>query len=215
MRSTFHFFALFSILCTVAVSSISASPHMEGIEFFGGGIWTGNSRSDAGAPSPIYPSLTIGVPLRLGDGPFSFVPALTLYKAWYLYDESEESAIPAELEQRDITAVEIIIDSSFRFDMIKRKSFVTGPELSLSFDLPVPIVVWENEDESSSLVSDLYDSGKFFLPGVGWHWTVILHDTHPLLFNLKSYLPLHRFWDGEDLPFYDRLKIAFRVGYRF
>jgi hypothetical protein len=92
---------------------------------------------------------------------------------------------------------------------------VTGPELSLSFDLPVPIVVWENEDESSSLVSDLYDSGKFFLPGVGWHWTVILHDTHPLLFNLKSYLPLHRFWDGEDLPFYDRLKIALRVGYRF
>ncbi len=210
---------MFPILCLVvmlfsaaAVSGLEA----EGVELSGGILWSINSQTDKGAPSPVYPTISLALPFRFSqDSQMLFVPSISLFRAWYLYDAESGTAIPAELEQRDVTMVVPLLDSALRYEIISEETLVSGPEVSIAFFAPIPVAQISGGDELPSITTDLYGKAKFVMPGFGWHLMMLLNDTHPLLFTFKSYLPLHRLWDGEGLPFYDRLGIVLRIGYRF
>ncbi len=210
---------LFPTLCLVLILFSAAAGYgleTEGVELSGGLLLSINSQTEKGAPSPISPNLSLALPLRFSpESRMLFVPSLSFYRAWYLYDTGSGTAIPAELEQRDVTMLVLLPDFAFRFESIIRENLVSGPELSLAFFAPVPVAQMSGGDELSSIMTDLYGSAKFVMPGFGWHLMMLLNDTHPLLFTLKSYLPLHRLWDGAGLPVYDRLGIVLRIGYRF
>jgi hypothetical protein len=186
------------------------------VELSGGLLLSINSQTEKGAPSPVYPAISLALPFRFSpDSRMLFVPSISLFRAWYLYDAESDAAIPAELEQRDVTMVVPLLDAAVRYELITRETLVSGPEASLAFFTPIPVSQMSEGDELSSIITDLYGKAKFVMPGFGWHLMVLLHDTHPLLFTFRSYLPLHRLWDGEGLPFYDRLGIVLRIGYRF
>lgn len=206
-------FCIFSITLFSFPGAAFGSPPLKGVDLAGGVYLSINSRTD-GAPSPLSPFFSVSLPLQQEDSRFSLVPSISLHKAWYRYDEATGLTMPAELEQRDITVVVPILEAAFRYDLIARESFETGPQAGLSLFLPVPLAIWQNEDNMAELFSGLYAKGQFVMPMFGWHMMVLLNDTHPLLIGLKSLIPLHRVWDGEGLPFYDRLGVSLQVGYR-
>lgn len=199
----------------VFLAIAAALPALEGVELSGGLLWTGNSRTDTGAPSPVYPAFTAAFPIRFGSsGSFLFVPSLTFFRAWYLADPESGAAVPAEIEQRDLTVLVLLPDAALRYELFSGERVSGGPEASLGFFLPVPVAAAGGTEEVSSIVSDLYGGGKFVMPAAGWYWEIPLKGM-PLAVSVKAYLPLHRLWDGEGLPFYDRLGIFLKAGFRF
>jgi hypothetical protein len=207
-------FSIFFITLFFFPGAAFGAPLRKGVDLAGGVYLSINSRTDIGAPSPISPFFSVSLPLQQEGSRFSLVPSISLHKGWYRYDEAAGLTIPAELEQRDLTVVVPILEAAFRYDLIVRESFETGPQGGLALFLPVPLAIWQNEDTIGELISGLYGSGQFVMPMFGWHLMVLLNDTHPLLIGLKSLIPLHRLWDGEGLPFHDRLGVSLQVGYR-
>lgn len=188
---------------------------LDGVAVGGGVLWTGNSRTDIGAPGPVQPALFLGFPFHFGESRFSLDPFLALHRSWYLYHEESSQAVPAELEHRDVTFLNLRISGAFRFDLFSRETWSSGPSLSLNLHLPIPVMVWRENDNLGALVGDLYGDLKFLLPGAGWFGSILLHGKHRLHLAADVLFPIHRFWDGTGLPFWDGMGIILKTSYLF
>ena len=208
-----HLALLFVLMVLFAPASTLYA--LDGVEIGGGIIWTGNSRTVIGAPSPLQPFASLGFPFHFGESRFSLAPALAIHRAWYLYHSDTGQAVPAELEHRDVTFLTLRPSGTIRYDLVLKESWSTGPSLSINLHLPIPIVVWENEENLGALVGNLYEGARFILPAAGWYGSFLLNGTHRLLFAADVLFPVHRLWDGEDLPFFDGLGISLKAAYLF
>lgn len=208
---------------TVLFFVVSAFPAhtftLESIDGHAGLLWRG-TYAGAGdlietAPSPLLNTIGVSVPFRLG-GYFLFAPELRFTGIWYGLTSDGSRSVPVEVEYADsVWVLHVAVEPALWFDLPLTETLSAGAYVGPVFLLSIPTVTWgSGATQLDQIIGYLYRSGRFFLMETGLTFTWATYENLRLHARLETHLPVFHIWDGESLPFYDQLTVAFTVGLR-
>lgn len=191
----------------IPLATLSA---LDSIGVTGGVIYVRNS-SDDGAPSPILPYIGINAVFRL-DEKLSLEPSLSLTANYYLWSETGETAIPAEIEYADsVLLLNLILDCPVVMKYRVKENVSLGMLASPAFIFRVPLKAWgEGEDRKKDITSYFYGGRFIFLETGGlveWNYS----ENKSFQSRLDILFPVYHIWDGG--AFSDHLSV--RLGFVF
>ncbi len=183
---------------------------IDSIGVMGGIMFVGNP-SDDGAPSPVLPYIGMSGSFSLSERGF-IEPSFSLTANYYLWSESEEIALPAEIEYADsILLMSLILDCPYVMKYRLKEKIYYGWLASPALVLRVPLKTWgEGESQKSDILSYFY-GGRFIFIETGalleWKYS----EKRSFKSRLDIMLPFYHLWDGGK--FTDQLSV--RLGFVF
>ena len=178
-----------------------------------GGVMYIRNSSDDGAPSPVLPFLGINAGFSIKEKYF-LEPSIVFNWNYYLWSETEEMALPAEIEYADsVVILNIIVDCPFvmRFKLVKDINI--APFVSPAFIFRVPLKTWGEGDTYQSDILSYFYGGRFLFFEVGafieWNYS----QRNSFKARIDTLLPVFHIWDGDS--FTDQFSIRLSLTFSF
>jgi hypothetical protein len=164
-----------------------------------------------GAPDPLVTPLGLGTTFPL-QGNLSFDPALYIYGLDYAF-QSWDRPRPAQIEQREMYVISLVLDPSFVFTFPWRENLRWGTILSPTFNFRIPTITADGEDAShADMLSYFIGPGRFLFPQAGLFMDWKVSQRLSMRPALRLYLPVFHIWDGD--PLLDQGMIFFNIAFR-
>ena len=164
-----------------------------------------------GAPDPLLTPLGIGTSFPL-TGNRSFDPAIYIYGLDYAFQDWDRPR-PAQIEQREMYVISLVLDPSFVFNFDWRENISWGAILSPTINLRIPTIAAEGEDAAhGDMLSYFIGPGRFLFPQAGLFLDWKVNSSLSFRPALRLYLPIFHLWDGD--PLLDQSMIFLNAGFR-
>ncbi len=187
-----------------------------GIEGRIGGILYGYAGEERNTASPLKQSFSISVLMDLAKH-FEFQPELTLFYFDYVWDSSEERAVPAAIETADrISVFHFLINPVFTLKIPLDEKIFFGITMTPSLLFRLPLSAADNGNEYRGEISEyLYSDLRFFYPALGglFRWRFSTNTAFSV--SASCYIPLFNVWDGSSEAFVDQIMVTGSAGFLF
>jgi|WetSurMetagenome_2_1015567.scaffolds.fasta_scaffold49936_3 hypothetical protein len=161
------------------------------------------------APSPIVYPLSIGL-IWPDTGLISFQPRLSFFTCYYLWDNSSERALPAEVENRTATSLSFLVDMpvvfSFNINKISTAELSAGISFLMRAALLSNGVSSSDSGTSGSAESDVelinewfWQKARFLYVETGGGWLFKCTDKIKAGPEVRFYLPVGSLADGHGM----------------
>ena len=164
-----------------------------------------------GAPDPLVTPLGLGTTFAM-QGNWSFDPAIYLYGLDYAF-QGWDRPRPAQIEQREMYVISLVLDPSFVFTFPWRENLSWGTILSPTLNFRIPAIVADGEEAAhADMLSYFIGPGRFIFPQAGLFMDWKVSPRLSMRPALRLYLPVFHLWDGD--PLLDQGMIFFNIAFR-
>lgn len=184
------------------------------LDFHSGLLWMIDEPADdegTGAPDPLLTPVGFGLTIPL-NGRMSLDPALFLFGSNYAFQEWDRPR-PAQIEQREMYVLSLMIDPAFAFTYQWRDNLSWGYLLSPTLLFRIPTITAPGEEAAhSEMLSYFIGPGRFIFPQAGLFMEWRVNERISFRPAVRTYLPIFHLWDGD--PLLDQLTVFFNAGFR-
>ncbi|MFP4362684.1 MAG: hypothetical protein ACLFR1_02315 [Spirochaetia bacterium] len=207
-------FIMVVILAALCSFSVYADL-VDGLYFQIGQTWVGNSQ-DVSSPNPIIIQFNTGV---IMDLPWLLYLSPDVFVGGYHYTWQEEQAMAIPVAREFATGSYVLyvnIDPGFGLRLPVTDSVAFGVSLGPAFLLRFPVLSYGGGKENApNILGYLLGGGRFFYPQTSAQLDWAFSDSIRFLLKLRVFYPIHHYWTGDSLPFYDQLIIQNNIGFVF
>ena len=149
------------------------------------------------APSPV--DFTLGACCDIFSlSKNTFVPSLSVFTGYYLWNDTTKNALPAEIEQRTAFTINALLDLPYVFRVTAKNSFFsfgTGTAFLLRAGFLAPGVPKSEQSDIKKINAWFYQYGRFFYGLAQAAWDYKFQNKWSAGLILKYYLPVTQFLD--------------------